>query len=335
MISVVVPVYNTDLFLDKCIESIVNQSFTDWECILIDDGSTDRSGTICDEWEERESRIKVIHQSNSGVSVARNHGLSVAKGEFIAFVDSDDWLDLDYFESLYSLLIKTGADLVISGMILEYTSGAHEMYIPTSEEVFNLSSDNTDKFIALNDKFLLYPPYLKLFSRRIITDNSILFDKNYSYGEDLLFNFQYLSYVHRIATLSNAKYHYRVFSNNSLSKRVRLDKFEVDYKQWQVLKSFYESKEMWNEASKHLLYKRLWGSIYDGIFIFPLLPNRSLSYLKKILSIPEIHELRFYKDLFNCSYWIKQAILLRSAFIFYCYFSFNIGYEGPSFSAWW
>lgn len=321
MISIIIPVYNTSAYLDKCIESVVNQTFTDWECILVDDGSTDQSGNICDEWEERESRIKVIHQNNSGVSVARNHGLSIAKGEFITFVDSDDWLDIDYLESLFSLLIKTGADLVLCGMIMEYSSGVQEMYIPTSEEVFDLSSDNTDKFIALNDKFLFYPPYLKLFNRRIITDNSISFDKNYSYGEDLLFNFQYLRYVQRIATLSNAKYHYRVFSSNSLSKRVRLDQFEVDYNQWQVLKCFYESKGMWNDSSKHLLYKRLWGTIYDGIFIFPSLPNRSFTYLKRILSIPEIYELRVYQGLFKCSNWIKQTIIMRSAFIFYCYFS--------------
>lgn len=309
--------------MNTCIESVVNQSYTDWECILVDDGSIDDCGSICDEWCDKDSRIKVVHQKNRGVSAARNHGLQIVKGEFVAFIDSDDWVEEDYLSSLYDGITKDGADLAICGMVLDYTNGAYEVYSPPVDEIFELSSENTNKFVDLNEKYLLYGPVIKLYKRQIISNNNVLFDSNYSYGEDLLFNYQYLDYVKKISTISNSKYHYRIFSNSTLSKKIRDDKFDIDYKQWQMLKSFYISKNMWNESSKTLLYKRLWGCIYDGIFLFPKIQNRSLSYLQNILSIPEIDELRNYQSLLSCSSWIKQAILHRSAFVFYGYFSLN------------
>ena len=323
MISIIIPVYNTAPYLNPCIESVVHQTYTDWECILVDDGSTDNSGAICDEWCHKDSRIYVIHQENRGVSAARNLGLRIAKGIFIAFIDSDDWVEKDYLSSLHNAITKDDADLALCGMILDYANGAHEIYAPSVEDILELSSENTNKFVDLNEKYLLYGPVIKLYKRQIISNNNVLFDSNYSYGEDLLFNYEYLNHISKIFTISNSKYHYRIFSNDTLSKKIREDKFDIDYKQWQVLKSFYVSKDMWNDISKALLYKRLWGCIYDGIFLFPKIQNRSLSYLQKILSIPEIDELINYQNLLSCSSWIKQAILHRSAFVFYGYFSLN------------
>lgn len=323
MISIIIPVYNTAPYLNPCIESVVNQTYTDWECILVDDGSTDESGVICDGWCSKDSRINVIHQDNRGVSAARNLGMQIAKGDFIAFIDSDDWVEKDYLSSLHNAITKDDADLAVCGMILDYANGVHEIYAPSIDEIFELSPESTNKFVVLNEIYLLYPPYVKLFKRQIIFENNISFNNSYSYGEDLLFNYQYLDHVKKISIISNSKYHYRIFSNSSLSKKIREDKFDIDYKQWQVLKSFYISKNMWNDYSKTLLYKRLWGCIYDGIFLFPKLQDRSLSYLQKILSIPEIDELRTNQNLLSCSSWIKQAILHRSAFVFYGYFSLN------------
>ena len=321
MISIIIPVYNTAPYLNLCIESVVNQTYTDWECILVDDGSTDESGAICDGWCSKDSRINVIHQDNRGVSAARNLGLQIAKGDFIAFIDSDDWVEKDYLSYLHNAITKDDADLAVCGMILDYANGAHEIYAPSVEDIFELSSENTNKFVDLNEKYLLYGPTIKLYKRQIISNNNVLFDSNYSYGEDLLFNYEYLNHISKISVVSISKYHYRISSNNTLSKKVREDKFDIDYKQWQVLKSFYISKNMWNDYSKTLLYKRLWGCIYDGIFLFPKIQNKSLAYLQKLLSIPEIDELRNYQSLLSCSSWIKQAILYRSAFIFCGYFN--------------
>lgn len=116
-ISVIVPVYNTEKYLDRCIRSIIDQTFSDFELILVDDGSKDNSGFICDEWEKKDSRIKVIHQKNAGAGAARNAGLAIAKGNYINFVDSDDWITPEMYEILYKLLRETSATIAMTNMI--------------------------------------------------------------------------------------------------------------------------------------------------------------------------------------------------------------------------
>lgn len=111
-LSIIVPVYRAEQYLVKCIESILNQTFDDFELILVDDGSPDKSGEICDQYAKRDSRVKVIHKENGGASSARNAGLEIAQGEYIGFVDSDDWIHRDMFCKMYQLAIKKAADIV-------------------------------------------------------------------------------------------------------------------------------------------------------------------------------------------------------------------------------
>ena len=112
-ISIITPVYQAESFLQRLVNSVLSQSFGDWELILVDDGSTDRSGLICDEYTQQDSRIKVIHKNNGGVSSARQAGLKVAKGEFVIHADSDDWLDAKMLEELVNHQEKTGADFIV------------------------------------------------------------------------------------------------------------------------------------------------------------------------------------------------------------------------------
>ena len=116
-ISVIVPVYNCKKYIKKCVDSIINQTFKDLEIILIDDGSTDESGKICDELKLKDSRIKVIHQENKGVSAARNEGVKASSGDYISFVDGDDYLSEDMYEFLYDNLKKSGADISVCGIV--------------------------------------------------------------------------------------------------------------------------------------------------------------------------------------------------------------------------
>lgn len=111
LISVIVPIYNVELYLDRCMESIVNQTYQNLEIILVDDGSPDNCPVICDKWAERDCRVRVMHKQNGGLSDARNAGLEAASGNYIAFVDSDDWIEKNYIEYLYLAIIKTGAEL--------------------------------------------------------------------------------------------------------------------------------------------------------------------------------------------------------------------------------
>lgn len=127
-ISIIVPVYNTEKYLDRCIRSITEQTFSDFELILIDDGSKDNSGFICDEWEKKDSRIKVIHQKNAGAGAARNAGLRVAKGEYIGFVDSDDWIEPQMYEVMYNAIEKYSADVGMCNISSRTEFSMHESY---------------------------------------------------------------------------------------------------------------------------------------------------------------------------------------------------------------
>ena len=118
LISVIVPVYNTEKYLTECVESIISQTYRNLEIILVDDGSTDLSGSICDGFAEKDSRIKVIHQENAGVSAARNHGLDECHGEYVAFVDSDDYIDRCFFSVLSGKIIETGSECAASGYLI-------------------------------------------------------------------------------------------------------------------------------------------------------------------------------------------------------------------------
>ena len=115
MISIIIPVYNSATYLNQCIESIINQTYTDWECIIINDGSTDDSANICDIWSQTDSRIHVIHQSNQGVSASRNRGLKKSKGEYIVFVDSDDWVETNYLYDMISSMVENKTDIIVTG----------------------------------------------------------------------------------------------------------------------------------------------------------------------------------------------------------------------------
>ena len=115
LISIIIPVYNNDAYLDQCFNSITSQTYKNLEIILIDDGSTDNSGTICDSWAAKDSRVKVIHKHHEGVAVARNYGLCIAQGEYIGFADADDWTDVNMFENLATALEQFNADIAICG----------------------------------------------------------------------------------------------------------------------------------------------------------------------------------------------------------------------------
>lgn len=317
MISVIIPVYNVAPYIDRCVQSVINQIYQDWECILVDDGSTDESGMLCEKWAVRDSRIKVIHQVNQGVSVARNNGIDASLGEYIVFIDSDDWVEPNYLQDLYNN--RDCCELVVSGHIGERENGNNEYCEPLATKKFVLSSENIEDFIHLNKKALLYGPVNKLFVSSIIKDRQICFPVNCAYGEDLLFSFHYLEYVKKISMVKNLSYHY-IMRDQTLSRRVREDQFDNDYHLWTTRRDFMIRRCLWTVEMQSVMYAYLWGQLYNSIFLFPCMKERDILYLKRILSIPEVKELRLYKEVFSCAPWIKYAILHRLAWLFYLYF---------------
>lgn len=196
MISIIVPVYKAERYLRKCVESLLAQTFTDLEIILVDDGSPDTCPLICDEYAQKDKRIRVIHQNNLGQSMARNNALSIAVGEYIGFVDSDDWVEKEYCQTLYDLI--QGKDLAICSYNTVYEGK------PLSKRKHELQST-----ISLNKNKLWYEVFgnlnnaawNKLYRRELL--KGINFDTEMYHGEDLLFNLNYISKC-EIASITNA-----------------------------------------------------------------------------------------------------------------------------------
>ena len=317
MISIIIPVYNTRAYIERCIRSVINQVYREWECILIDDGSIDDSGSICDNWATRDTRVKVIHQVNQGVSVARNNGLSLSKGEYIVFVDSDDWIEPTYLSEL--ITHQNGADLVVSGVVGEYSDGHKEMDVPLENGSFEMKPENSLILADLNEKSLLYGPVNKLYKSTIIHEEKIFFPEKCAYGEDLIFNFRYLEFVKTISLVQAPTYHY-MHAASVLTTKVRFDQFDNDYTLWVIRRDFFVRRDLFTKEVQRVMYSYLWGQVYNGLFLFLKIPHCDYKYLRKILSIPEIIYLKNHKEVFVCPLWIKYSILYRMTCVFYLYF---------------
>ena len=212
LVSIIVPVYNAERYLHRCIDSVLAQTDTNFELLLINDGSKDKSGFICDGYAAKDSRVRVFHKENGGASAARNYGLDKAVGKYICFIDADDWVDKDYIESL---LPADDEDMVICSFMYD------------TNEIFHLSDVVRDKqnigknFYALIDHMAICAPWCKIMRRDIIDQNNIRFDVNVSAGEDMLFVCDYFSVgLDKIRTISQPLYHYYVADSGSLSHRI-------------------------------------------------------------------------------------------------------------------
>lgn len=214
LISVIVPVYNVERFLPKCIESILKQSYKNLELILVDDGSSDKSFEICKQYEQKDSRVVVIGQQNGGVSSARNHGLKVAKGEYICFVDSDDWIPRKSIQVLYEAISKDNADLAV-GSIKKVKEGRNDI-LPSPSVVIYIE----DKSEFLNYVKQVFPgPVAKLYKKEIIKKYSLYFPSGIAVGEDTIFLCSYLENCKTIISVSDTVYFYNRLNGSSATHK--------------------------------------------------------------------------------------------------------------------
>lgn len=200
VISIIIPVYNTEPYLRKCIDSILKQTFIDLECLLIDDGSSDKSPEICDEYAGKDNRVIVVHQKNAGVSAARNTGIQAARGKYIAFVDSDDYVLQGMYYSLLNEMVHEEKDTSCCG----YVHNGKE-YVPS----FNLDNISTAGIVYhLENRLLFGLVWNKIYNLEIINNHSVRFIAGCSFGEDMIFNLQYFSKINSICCINRALYFY-------------------------------------------------------------------------------------------------------------------------------
>lgn len=222
LISVIVPVYNAEQYLAKCIESILAQTYSNFELLLVDDGSKDASLDCCNNYAKQDNRIKAFTHANSGVSATRNRGIELAQGEYITFVDSDDWIRPDYLQVLYDALQPDlGCGLVIAGLERCYAVEIVPVEIPTillrQNEISRLVTDFLEERITYSCS--------KLLSRKIVMENNLRFITNLSCFEDLLFTLDYALHADYVNIINEKIYCYRA-NDNACSLSVKYNSFE-------------------------------------------------------------------------------------------------------------
>lgn len=220
-ISVVVPVYNAADLLPRAVGSILMQEFTDFEVILVNDGSTDDSARVCDELAENDMRVRVIHKENGGVSSARNAGLEAARGEYVMFVDADDAIRDGTFDMMYD----RQSDLVLAGFEKVSGSSVTESYRPSSDSIYNGPEQICrffDKVLPKSNTYILNSACFKLFRRSLLSDKGVRFIEGLSFAEDKMFVMTFLGHVSRVRTVSRVVYTYFIHPS-SLSSDMRSD----------------------------------------------------------------------------------------------------------------
>ena len=293
LISVIVPVYKAEKYLDKCVESIVNQTYKNLEIILVDDGSPDNCPQICDEWAKKDGRIKVIHKENGGVSSARNTALDICLGEYVTFADSDDFIEANMLEAMMKTAEKAKAEVVVCGFTFE-ENGQEISKIPFNNKVY--TNKNNELLNAYISDEIRPEACAKLIKKSVI--GKTRFDPSVKYGEDQLFNYEIFKKCTCLAGVENGYYHYVQNSGNSST---------TAYLTEDRIKNYLITKKIVQECSDNELYSSaVWRHIRT---VFALLTR-----------LCKCEDLNLYNSYFNAlrseilNY--KKEILFGSRFSF-------------------
>lgn len=235
-ISIIVPVYNTEKFLEKCLNSLINQTLKDIEIICINDGSTDKSLQILEKFANKDKRIQIINQTNSGLSVARNIGIKKAKGEYIGFVDSDDWVDLNFFEQLYINVKKYNADIGVAG-IKRVRSYKWKYHIKLEKEEVIQDTNKKFKKCDVTEKCYVWNKIYKLSELQKLNIN---FEPNV-YFEDRLFTAQVLINLKTLVTVPNTYYNYWTNPNSIVKTKSKKKLKDSQYTKEKLMKYLKEN----------------------------------------------------------------------------------------------
>ena len=328
-ISIIIPIYNSEKYLRQCLNSVQSQTFADFEVLLINDGSNDNSGKICDEYAAKDTRIKVFHKENGGVSSARNLGIDEAEGEWLCFVDSDDVLEENYLTALVKSSVDSKADFIAQGF-KKFGNGI-EKNMHLGVGLFSASDFRTLFQIKKIQNFGF--PFSKLFKGEIIKKHQISFPISFSIAEDLAFMLMYLSKIQTIQLDAVHHYLYRQV-DNSLSNRLREP--SIYFNRYNELKRIFKEEfnevyiDLYNETHtffslKHTLGSALFQSILS-LYFFRLNKGSRLTYLQKInkedKALISDYKRSFRNPVFKFSLYLIEHGKYRSAdFILKAFFT--------------
>lgn len=306
-VSIIVPVYRVEAYICSCLDSILAQSFTDWECILVDDGSLDKSGAICDEYSRKDSRFKVLHKQNSGVSAARNSGIEVAQGARITFVDSDDMISPDYLETMYKASENGQYDVIFanrSTLDKEDITPA-PAYFPegkvftTKEDMQLLRQLSINSYTLSNSAIKISATWGKMYDSNIIMENNIRFNEGLIFCEDMCFLYEYLKYSRAAKFLPNGfpTYIYRV-NEGSLTRTSSMSMIEKRY-----FGFFFVSKHIYPDLG---MQEAVANMFLEQIFLVgQLIVNSATNIIQCIKAIHKVYSWPESSIVLGCS--LKDA----------------------------
>lgn len=291
VISILMPVYNSEKYLKESIESIINQTFTQWELIIINDGSTDNSKMICDNLVKVDDRIKVIDKKNTGVSDTRNMSINNASGKYIGFVDSDDVIETDMFEILINKIEKYNSDLVVCGIVEDkiidekIVSNTNNKYYP--KECVSIEEMKYLIMEYMNSN-LLNSLCNKLYKKEIIDKHNITFNSKVENGEDFIFNLEYMEHIKNLVFCEEQLYHYSRRENESITHKYVEDMYFKGLKIHDILEKFLVAMNFNTEENKKTLCKNHLIGVFSAILnLFhsqcPMTFKQKKEYIRKII----------------------------------------------------
>lgn len=311
-ISVIVPIYRVEAYIHRCIDSLINQTFTDIEIILIDDGSDDNCPKICDDYSHKDSRIKVLHQKNSGVSIARNIGIEKCTGKYISFVDGDDWLEINALETAYNIAESYKGNIVVCYKVLcENSSFKYTNYKTEGlMSIENFTAFSSEETAVWN----------KLFSSNLIKNNNIKFQPKISLSEDSTFNLKCCLLADFIIGLNDYFYHYWTRSDSAvhnLTKKNIIDN-KASIEELEIFAENVEKKSLIENiiierkirVKKGFLYRIKHPDTKLFVKTFPEVDDLTIERLKKESRIFYISVLLAYKRVYFLANYM--AIMART-----------------------
>ena len=263
LISVIVPVYKVEKYLDRCVQSIVDQTYRNLEIILVDDGSPDNSPALCDAWVEKDSRIKVIHKENGGLSDARNAGMAIATGELMGFIDSDDYIEPEMYQLLFERMKVDDSDIVACGVEMVFEDGTPSRLLTYSGE-FVLNTIQAMEAI-IQEKYLKQPVWYKLYKSALVRDLMFPVGK---YHEDVFWSYQAVARARQVSVLDRPCYYYIQRSGSIMGEGYslkRLDALEAKLQRLEFVRNEYP--ELVSDAQFDLLF----SCMYHGQLALKLL----------------------------------------------------------------